>query len=416
MRAWDLVASSLTALRANPMRSGLTALGVVIGVAAVISMLAIGAGVQKRVEDAIQGLGANLMIVFPGADRRPGTVTQTGVRQNLSEKDVEALQKELTDAAAIAPAIRGQSQIVANGVNWGTQVQGSTPAFFEANDWKIEEGRFFDDREGRTGAKVAVIGATVARELFPNDSPVGQNVRIGSTPMQIIGVMKSKGQSGFGQDRDDTVIIPMNAARRIVGRRSATDAGAVDLIYIEASSAQTLSAVQAQATEILRRSQRVREGSADPFQVRNLTEFAQTQAEATAVFGILLASIAAVSLLVGGIGIMNIMLVSVTERTREIGLRIALGAKRRFVMWQFTLEATLLSVLGGAAGCGLGIGMSKLVEFLTARSPTGQLTALITPESIVLAFSVSAAVGLFFGFWPAARAARLDPIEALRRE
>lgn len=398
------------------MRSGLTALGVVIGVAAVISMLAIGAGVQKRVEDAIQGLGANLMIVFPGADRRPGTVTQTGVRQNLSEKDVEALQKELTDAAAIAPAIRGQSQIVANGVNWGTQVQGSTPAFFEANDWKIEEGRFFDDREGRTGAKVAVIGATVARELFPNDSPVGQNVRIGSTPMQIIGVMKSKGQSGFGQDRDDTVIIPMNAARRIVGRRSATDAGAVDLIYIEASSAQTLSAVQAQATEILRRSQRVREGSADPFQVRNLTEFAQTQAEATAVFGILLASIAAVSLLVGGIGIMNIMLVSVTERTREIGLRIALGAKRRFVMWQFTLEATLLSVLGGAAGCGLGIGMSKLVEFLTARSPTGQLTALITPESIVLAFSVSAAVGLFFGFWPAARAARLDPIEALRRE
>lgn len=416
MRAWDLVASSLTALRANPMRSGLTALGVVIGVAAVISMLAIGAGVQKRVEDAIQGLGANLMIVFPGADRRPGTVTQTGVRQNLSEKDVEALQKELTDAAAIAPAIRGQSQIVANGVNWGTQVQGSTPAFFEANDWKIEEGRFFDDREGRTGAKVAVIGATVARELFPNDSPVGQNVRIGSTPMQIIGVMKSKGQSGFGQDRDDTVIIPMSAARRIVGRRSATDAGAVDLIYIEASSAQTLSAVQAQATEILRRSQRVREGTADPFQVRNLTEFAQTQAEATAVFGILLASIAAVSLLVGGIGIMNIMLVSVTERTREIGLRIALGAKRRFVMWQFTLEATLLSVLGGAAGCGLGIGMSKLVEFLTARSPTGQLTALITPESIVLAFSVSAAVGLFFGFWPAARAARLDPIEALRRE
>lgn len=408
MRLQDLVGTAFGSLVAHPLRSLLTALGVVIGAAAVIVMLSIGAGVQKSVNDAISSLGSNLLIVFNGTSQRGG-VAFSG-EQKLTLDDVRAIRERLPDAVAVSGSVRGASQAVADGANHPTQVEGVEPGYFEANDWGVVSGRVFDDRDVRTQRKVALIGQTVAEELFGSSDPVGRRLRLGSSQMEIIGLLKEKGQSGFGGDRDDIVIVPITVAQgRILGRNGART-NSVRQIYIEGSSSSALPKLQADVEAILRERHRIREGDADDFVVRNISDIASAQQQTTQVFAVLLASIAAVSLLVGGIGIMNIMLVSVTERTREIGLRIALGAKRRDVQAQFALEATVLSLTGGLLGVLLGVLGALLIAKL------GQFPSIIDPASVGLAFGVSALIGLVFGFWPASRASNLDPIEALRRE
>lgn len=411
MQPRDLVVTAFSSLIAHPLRSLLTALGVVIGAAAVIMMLSIGAGVQKRVNDVISGLGSNLLIITNGASRQGGvSFAGSGGEQRLSLADAKAVREGLPDAVAVSGSVRGVTQAIAGGANWQTQVEGIETGFFEANDWSVTAGRVFDDRDVRTGRKVALIGTTVARELFGASDPIGQNLRLGSTQVEIIGVLQSKGQSGFGQDRDDAVLVPITVALgRILGR-SGLRADSVQRIYVEAVSDGALTQLSADIETLLRQRRRLREGEPSDFTVRNLTEFAQAQADTTKVFAALLASIAGVSLLVGGIGIMNIMLVSVTERTREIGLRIALGARRSDVRAQFALEATVLSLAGGLIGVVIG------VSGAWAIAKGGDFPVVIDPGSVGMAFGVSALVGLVFGFWPASRAAQLDPIEALRRE
>lgn len=408
MRIQDLVGTAFGSLVAHPLRSLLTALGVVIGAAAVIMMLSIGAGVQKSVNDAISSLGSNLLIVFNGSSQRGG-VSFSG-EQRLTVDDVRAIRERLPDVVAASGSVRGGAQAIAGGANHATQVEGVEPGYFEANDWGVVSGRVFDEREMRTQRKVGLLGQTVAEELFGASDPVGQRIRLGSSQIEVIGVLQEKGQSGFGGDRDDIVIVPITVAQgRILGRTGAR-AGSVRQIYVEGANSAALPKLQADIEQLLRERQRTREGEPDSFVVRNLSEILATQQQTTQVFAFLLASIAAVSLLVGGIGIMNIMLVSVTERTREIGLRIALGAKRGDVQRQFALEATVLSLAGGLLGVALGVGGAALIAQL------GQFPVIIDPASVALAFGVSALVGLVFGFWPASRASKLDPIEALRRE
>lgn len=408
MRVQDLAATSFGSLIANPLRSLLTALGVVIGAAAVIMTLAIGSGVRKGVDDVISSLGSNLIIVF-GTNSQRGGVSGAGGDQ-LTMADVAAIAK-LPDVVATSGSVRGGAQVIAAGANWQTSIEGVEPGYFEANDWKVSEGRLFDEREVRTQRKVALIGATVATELFGASDPIGQKIRINATTVEVIGILAKKGQSGFGQDRDDTVIVPITVAQgRILGR-GGVRSDAVQRIYVEGSAGGArLSAMQASVEALLRERKRVREGEEGGFAVRNLTEFAEAQAQTSQLFTVLLLSVGGVSLLVGGIGIMNIMLVSVTERTREIGLRIALGARRGEVRAQFALEATVLSLAGGVLGVIFGVTGS----FLLASALN--FPVVIDPVGVGVAFGVSAVVGLIFGFWPASRAAALDPIEALRRE
>lgn len=409
MRAADLVSTAFGSLIAHPLRSLLTALGVVIGAGAVIMMLSIGAGAQKAVNDVISSLGSNLLIVFSQNSSRGGVSTAGGGEQ-LTLADVEAIRTRLPDVVAASGSVRGGVQAIAGGANWATQVEGVEVGYFEANDWGVTAGRVFDEREVRTQRKVALLGQTVAAELFGSSDPIGQRLRLGGTQLEIIGLLERKGQSGFGQDRDDIVIVPITVAQgRILGR-GGVRADQVQRIYIEGASSAVLPRLEQEVDALLRERKRVREGQEGGFAVRNLTEFAEAQAQTTAIFSALLASIAAVSLLVGGIGIMNIMLVTVTERTREIGLRIALGAKRGEVRAQFALEATVLSLTGGLIGVIIGV----LGAMVIASS--GSFPVVIDPTAAALAFGVSAAVGLVFGFWPASRAAKLDPIEALRRE
>ena len=408
MRTQDLAATSFGSLVANPLRSLLTALGVVIGAAAVIMTLAIGSGVRKGVDDVINSLGSNLIIVFSSNQQRGGVSGSAGDALTLA--DVAAIAK-LPDVVSTSGSVRGGAQVIAAGANWQTLVEGVEPGYFEANDWGVSEGRLFDDREVRTQRKVALLGATVATELFGASDPLGQKVRINATTVEVIGILAKKGQSGFGQDRDDTVIVPITVAQgRILGRTGARS-DAVQRVYVEgAAGGSRLTALQESVEALLRERKRVREGEDGGFAVRNLTEFAQAQAQTSQLFTVLLLSVGGVSLLVGGIGIMNIMLVSVTERTREIGLRIALGARRGEVRAQFALEATVLSLAGGILGVVLGVTGS----FLLAKALG--FPVVIDPFGVGIAFGVSALVGLIFGFWPASRAAALDPIEALRRE
>ena len=413
MRRIDLVTFAARAIIAHPTRSALTSLGVVIGVAAVVMMTSIGLGAQQRVTSAIGGLGSNLLIVSPGASRGPGGgfVSQgAGTGNSLTEDDAEAMASQIEGAVAVAPSVRGGAQLTAEGANWQTRVEGVTPDYLTARDLTIASGRMFDETEARQGRKVIVIGKTIATELFGEDSdPVGKRIRVGAVPFEVIGVLEPKGQSGFGQDQDDIVLGPLQAVRsRVVGRR--VQGSNVQTIYVKAASAEEMDRLQEDVTNLLRERHRIRQGAEDDFSVQNMASIMEAMQASVKTFTSLLAAVAAVSLVVGGVGIMNIMLVAVTERTREIGLRMAVGAKRNDVLYQFALEAITLSVVGGIIGLVLGVSGAMLMAKL------GDWPVAIASWSIPVSLGFSLLVGLVFGAYPSWRAARLDPIEALRRE
>ncbi|MBJ7410378.1 MAG: ABC transporter permease, partial [Phenylobacterium sp.] len=330
MKSFELVRFALGAILAHPMRSVLTSLGVVIGVAAVVMMTSIGMGAQQRVTQAISGLGSNLIIVTPNFQRGP--VSQAaGGGFSLRDGDAEAIARQVEDVEAVAPLVRGQAQLASDGANWNTQIQGVTPPYLVARDLKIASGRMFDENEARQGRKVVVVGPTVARELWGDSDPVGRRVRVRTVPFEVIGVLESKGQAGFGQDQDDVVLAPLSAVRsRIAGRRSRGDS--VQTIYVKAVDEESLDRVQEDVTNLLRDQHKIRQGEEDDFQTQNMASILEASQAAVGTFTVLLAAVAGVSLVVGGVGIMNIMLVAVTERTREIGLRMALGAKRSHVL------------------------------------------------------------------------------------
>ncbi|MBU6372453.1 MAG: ABC transporter permease [Alphaproteobacteria bacterium] len=409
MTPGDLVATAARALRGNPLRSALTALGVIIGVASVVAMVALGRGAQERVQSSIASLGSNLVIVVPGAQRSGGVFLAQGATNTLTVADAEAIAREIDGIAAVAPSQRSGAQLVGQGVNWNTRVEGVTPPYLEVRDWKIAQGRMFDDREARQARKVVVLGQTVVDNMFPNVEPIGQRIRLSGGAYEVIGVLESKGQSGMGQDQDDIALAPLQTVkRRVAGRQGRADT--VTSISIKAVSEEAVERVQEDVTALLRQRHRIQEGEADDFTVQNLNSIAATAQETTATFTTLIAAISAVSLLVGGIGIMNIMLVSVTERTREIGLRKALGARKGDILRQFGLEAVVLSCAGGVVG--LVIGSLAAWGLTTAID----LPLLLGLDTGLIALGFSAAVGVIFGAYPAWRAAQLDPIEALRRE
>ncbi|MET0294497.1 MAG: ABC transporter permease [Phenylobacterium sp.] len=416
MKPFELVRFALGAIVAHPLRSGLTSLGVVIGVAAVVMMTSIGMGAQQRVTQTIAGLGSNLIIVMPGAARGGGmgggggfVMGGAGTGQSLTDDDVAAIASDVDGAIAVAPVVRGQVQLSADGANWNTRIEGVTPDYLTARDLALASGRMFDEREARQGKKVVVIGQTVARELWGDDDPIGKRLRVRTVPFEVIGVLASKGQSSFGQDQDDVLLGPLPAVRsRVVGRRLRGET--VQTIYVKAQNEDELDRVQEDVANVLRQQHRIRPGDEDDFSTQNMASILQASQAAVATFTILLAAVAAVSLVVGGVGIMNIMLVAVTERTREIGLRMAVGARRSHVLIQFALESVALSLAGGVIGLTIGV----LGAVLIAR--VGQWPAAVPSWSGPLALGFSMLVGLVFGAYPSWRAARLDPIEALRRE
>ncbi len=407
----ELVRFAVGAITAHPMRSALTSLGVVIGVAAVIMMTSIGLGAQQRVEQALSSLGTNMLVVRGGAARGAGggfVRGGGGSNNTLTAKDAEAI-RQLDGVRAVSPAVNGGAQLIYNGANWSSRIEGVTPDYLIARDLEISSGSMFDEAAADSGRKVAVLGQTVVNELFGEGvDPVGQRMRIGPIPFTVIGVLAPKGQSGF-QDQDDIVVVPLDAARsRIIGRGVSGDQ--VNQIYVKATDEDALFQLEQDVAELIRERHRIQPGAEDDFNVQNLTSIQEAAQSSTATFTILLAAVAGVSLVVGGVGIMNIMLVSVTERTREIGLRMAIGARRSDVLTQFALESIALSLFGGLIGLAIGVGGGLLM------SKFGDWPAAIPAWAAPLALGFSTFVGVVFGAYPAWRAAQLDPIEALRRE
>ncbi|MFZ1901662.1 MAG: ABC transporter permease [Azonexus sp.] len=393
------------AMGANRLRTALTMLGMVIGVGAVVIMMAIGQGAQYAVQQTIGTMGANLYIVLSGSFTTAGVRSGAAGGPTLTVADAEAIG-ELDGVANVAPTHQGTRQLVYGSQNWSATVVGTTPSYLEARSWNIVNGAAFSDSDVRSSTRVALIGKTVAENLFGIDDPVGKTMRIQQNPFIVIGVLGAKGQNLDGRDQDDTVIIPLTTAQRKVF--GTPFLGSVRMIMVQAESAEAMPKVEADMTALLRQRHRLREGQPDDFFMRNLSAAAETQAETTRTMSILLGAIASISLLVGGIGIMNIMLVSVTERTREIGIRMAIGARERDILMQFLLEAVMISLAGCLLGLLLGIGSALLVNAVTS------MVIVISGSSVLVAFGVAAAVGIFFGFYPAQKAARLDPIEALR--
>ncbi|WP_332684415.1 ABC transporter permease [Bosea sp. (in: a-proteobacteria)] len=406
----EAIRSALSAIGANALRSALTMLGIIIGVAAVIAMVAIGSGARERVDSQIKSLGANLAIIQSGNVTQAGVRLGAGASSTLTDEDARAVIAEVEDVVAAAPVITTRAQAVHAGTNWSTMITATDLDFFTAREWGLAEGRLFEPEEIRRGEIVAIIGQTVARNLFGDSDPLDQMFRIRNVPFKVIGVMAAKGQSALGQDQDDVIFVPLDTGRRrIVGRNYARDRS-VQTIMVKFASEAAIAPGIDQTRALLRQRHRLAEEQEDDFIVRNLTEIANTATAAAGTLSWLLAAVAGVSLLVGGIGIMNIMLVSVTERTREIGLRLAVGARQRDVLSQFLIEATTLATIGGAVGIALGIGAA------TGIARFAGWPFVISPQTILVAVGVSGLIGVFFGFYPARQAARLDPIEALRRE
>lgn len=403
---WESVLIAFEGLNANKLRAILTMLGIIIGVGSVIAMVSLGLGVQKKVQDSIASLGSNLLIVTPGASSAPGTVhSAAGSNITLTNQDAKAIAKEIAGVKYVAPTVSDTYQLILGNQNWNTKVQGATEELLAIRDFKIASGRFFSTSDEDARARVAVVGQTVATNLFGNVNPVGQTIRIGTAPFRVIGLLASKGQSTMGQDQDDTVIVPLTTAQeRLMGITYLGN------ISVQAESDKVIEKVQKDITTLLRTRHHLAAKAEDDFSVRNLTAIMSTMKDTTSNLTLFLGSVAAISLVVGGIGIMNIMLVSVTERTREIGIRKALGATYSNILLQFLIEAIVISVTGGLLGISLGVVGAYIVSLVAGWN------TVISSLAIISAFSVSVMIGLFFGIYPARKAALLDPIDALRYE
>ena len=393
------------ALRRNMLRTLLTMLGMIIGVGAVIAMVGIGNGAKSQIEAQIASMGENVVLVFSGSFSRGGVRSGWGGAGTLTIDDADGILREVQGVIAISPEIRTRAQIAAGSQNWNTSIQGESPEYFDIRQWPIVAGAAFTAQDVRSANKVAVIGKTIADQLYPGENPIGQILRVKNVPFIIVGMLMPKGLSVQGQDQDDLIIVPYTSAMKRVQR--VTTLGS---IIVQAAKPSLLSPVQQQIIELLRQNHKITPGKDDDFTVRNQQEIAEMATAQSKTMTLLLAAIAMVSLVVGGIGIMNIMLVSVTERTREIGIRMAIGARGRDILLQFLIEAITLSVFGGIVGIASGFAVSKLIAAQTSW-PT-----LVPSEWVVCAFFVSAAVGIFFGFYPARKASQLDPIDALRYE
>jgi putative ABC transport system permease protein len=403
------VRAAIRALRRNKLRSALTMLGIVIGVGAVIAMVSIGQGADAAVQSQIQALGRNLLMVVPGATTSAGVRSGWGGVSTLTMQDARAIEAECPSVAEVAWVKRKIAQVVYAERNWSTQIQGVPPSYATVRDWALVAGEFFTQRDEDSAARVAVLGQTVVDQLFgPGEDPIDVVIRVKDVPFRVVGVLQKLGQTSWGQDQDDVVIIPFSTAeRRVLGTEFL---GSVDLIFGRSKGSAAVDEASREIAALLRERHRIRPGDDDDFTVRNLNEMARASEEASRVMTLLLLCVASISLVVGGIGIMNILLVSVTERTREIGIRMAVGAKGSHILLQFLVEATALSLAGGVVGATLGIAAARIVSAV-AGWPT-----LISPGAVAVGILFSAAVGIFFGFYPARRAARLDPIAALRYE
>jgi len=401
--------TALVALRRNPLRSVLTTLGVVIGVAAVIAMISVGQGASAAVQAQIRNLGTNVVMVVPGATTASGVRSGYGAVNTLTTGDARALARDLADVAEVAWVKREVAQVSYGNRNWQTGVQGSPPSFLAVRDWPLRDGRFFTQSEEDSAARLAVLGQSTVAELFaPGEDPLDATIRIKNVPFRVVGVLGRKGQTTWGQDQDDVVIVPFSTAeRRVLGTAAL---GSVNMILLAVRRPDDVDATVAEIARLMRARHRIPEGQVDDFTVRTMNEMFETSLAASRVMAHLLAAIASISLLVGGIGIMNTLLVSVTERTREIGIRLAVGAKARHVLLQFLAESTLLSLAGGVLGTMLGVGAAAAIGRFAGWP------VLVSPGAVVLAFLFAAGVGLVFGVYPARRAARLDPIVALRHE
>ena len=405
MKSSVLIRVAGDSIRKNKMRTLLTMLGIVIGVGAVIIMIAVGQGAQQGIASQINALGTNLLIVTAGSSNQGGVSQGAQAFNRLTIEDAEKLRSEGTLFAGVTPVVNTRTQVIGGGTNWRTTINGVSTDFQTIRDWQTQSGTFFTDTDVRGLRKVAVIGTTVAENLYPGTDPVGSQIQIRNVPFEIVGVLAPKGQNAGGQDQDDIVVIPYTTAQsRLSGNTR------IWQVLVSATSPDDIAAAQAEVRSIMRESHRIAEGDEDDFTVRNQTEIASAAQGTTKIMTWLLASIASVSLIVGGIGIMNIMLVSVTERTREIGIRMAIGARGSDVLTQFLVESIVMSVLGGAVGLAVGVGGAQLLAHFTGWSTS------VPVQAVALAIGFSAAVGVFFGYYPARKAAALDPINALRYE